>query len=213
MANLTQAESAYQELRRRLLIADFRPRQRLVETKWARNLKVSRAAVRESLMRLHGEGLVYPGEKGGFFVTEFTAQDVHEIATLRMIFETAAFTLACDHATENDIQGLEENCRDYDNAVAKGYFTSAWEIDLHFHKLLVQASGNARLLKAYNRANIPLFNMQVGTKPVNVADFAETKVEHGRILEALRRKEKKLGVDLLRTHLTRSEDLILDDAE
>ena len=77
-AERTQAELAYNELSHRILILEIAPNDRIVEQFWAKKLQVNRSAVRESLTRLFGEGLVYQGERGGFFVSEMTDAEIHE---------------------------------------------------------------------------------------------------------------------------------------
>ena len=94
MKKETQGDIAYQELRRRILIAQLEPNVRLKEDEWAKKLNVSRMAVRESLTRLLGEGLVESGEKGGYFVAEMTIEDIKNIRELREILELAAIRLA-----------------------------------------------------------------------------------------------------------------------
>ncbi len=204
-AERTQAELAYQELSHRILILEIAPNDRIVEQFWAKKLQVNRSAVRESLTRLLGEGLVYQGERGGFFVSEMTDDEIHEIREVREILETAAFTLACDNATTKHIKEIEETCNDFANFVRKGYFTGAHEADLRFHHLLMAASGNSRLAHLYERAHIPLFQRKAALARTPLEDFIKTEKEHHLILEALRKRDKKLGVQHLRTHFNRGE--------
>ena len=55
MAKSNQSDQAYDELRRRILILEIRPEERLKEEEWADRLGVGRMAMREALTRLHGE--------------------------------------------------------------------------------------------------------------------------------------------------------------
>src|SRR5205085_9999417 len=103
MAERTQAEHAYKELSQRILVQEIAPNDRIKEELWAAKLSVSRAAIRESLTRLLGEGMVRSGEKGGFFASELTAADIHEVREVREILETAAFVLACERATTQQL--------------------------------------------------------------------------------------------------------------
>lgn len=209
----TQAETAYHELRRRILILELKPNERLKEEAWAERLNVSRAAIRESLTRLLGAGLVYSGERGGYFVTEMTAQDVQEIRELREILETAAFRLACTRATAQQFKEILETCEDFTHMVKKGYTTGACEVDLRFHHLLVSASGNSRIVQSYQNSNIPLFHMQLGRSSEFMNDLAQTEAEHRAIAEALKRKEAIKGVKLLRAHFNRGARGILEEFE
>ena len=209
MAEKTQKKVAYQELRRRILILELVPNERIREEDWASKLQVSRAALREALTQLLGEGLVRAGERGGYFVTQMTEDDIHQVRELREVLETAAFTLACDRASESELKAIEETCDDFGSLFRKGYYNGACECDLRFHHLLVGASGNPHLLGAYQRSNIPLFHMKLGRLMSHADDYEETEREHRMIVAALRRRDKKAGVELLRMHFRRGEQVAL----
>jgi DNA-binding GntR family transcriptional regulator len=201
----TQAELAYKELSHRIVIGEIAPNDRIVEELWASKLGVNRAAIRETLTRLLGEGLLRRGARGGFFVTEMTQQEIHEFRELREIFETGAFNLACDKATAQQVKEIEETCDDFASFVKKSYFTGAHEADLRFHHLLMAASGNARLAELYVRSHIPLFQRKSAQARVALEDFHQTEKEHRLIVEALRKKDKRLGTQYLKNHFNRGE--------
>jgi DNA-binding GntR family transcriptional regulator len=205
MAERTQADSAYHELSQRILILEIPPDERIVEEFWADKLGVNRSAIREALTRLLGEGLVRRGERGGFFVSEMTDAEIHEIREVREIFETAAFTLACDRATPQQLAAITETVDDFGSFVKKGYFTAAHEADLRFHHLLIAASGNARLAQLYEKSRIPLFQRKAARARAHPEDFELTEKEHRAIVEALRKRDKKRGVEQLRVHFNRGE--------
>ena len=205
MAERTQADLAHNELSHRILILEIPPDDRIVEELWAEKLGVNRSAIREALTRLLGEGLVRRGERGGFFVSEMSDAEIHEIREVREIFETAAFTLACDRATAEQIQQIAETVDDFGNFVKKGYYTAAHEADLRFHHLLMTASGNARLAQLYEKSRIPLFQRKAARVRAHPEDFELTEKEHRAILEALRKRDKRRGIDQLRAHFSRGE--------
>ncbi|MDZ4818916.1 MAG: GntR family transcriptional regulator [Planctomycetota bacterium] len=218
MGTKTQAEIAYEGLKRRILSLTAQPRQRLKEEEWANNFSVSRAAIRESLTRLLGEGLVYAGERGGFFVAEMTADDVAQLRELREIIETSAFRLACERATQDEIDAIAATCDDHASMVHRGYLAGSSEADLAFHQQIVAASHNARLLRAYNSSNIPLFHMKLGRASFSselitytAADHAETEREHRAIVEALAARDEEKGIAVLMNHFRRGEALVVGD--
>ena len=210
MAERTQAEQAYNELSHRILILEIPPGERIVEEFWADKLKVNRSAIREALTRLLGEGLVRQGERGGFFVAEMSDSDVHQLREMREILETAAFQLACDRATPTQISELAETIDDFASFVRKGYFTAAHEADLRFHHLLMAAAGNARLVQLYERSRIPLFHRKVTRSRAEPEEFSLTEKEHRAILAALKKRDKRGGVEQLKVHFNRGETEALE---
>jgi DNA-binding GntR family transcriptional regulator len=201
----TQAATAYNELSQRILILEIPANERIKEEIWANRLGVSRSAIRESLTRLLGEGLVHQGLRGGFFVSELSETEIHELREVREVLETAAFSLACDRRTAAQIKAIEETVDDFGNFVRKGYFVGAHEADLRFHQLLMSASGNQRLIQLYERSHIPLFQRKSAQIRAPIEDFQQTEKEHLEILDALKRRDKDAGVEALRNHFNRGE--------
>jgi DNA-binding GntR family transcriptional regulator len=209
MAARTSSDDAYAELRRRILVLHIRPDERLKEEEWARNLKVGRLAVREALTRLHGEGLVSRGPKGGFFAAAMSPKDVSEIREVREVFETAALRMAGSKTTPQQIRDLEAACDDFAYMVNKGYHSTACEADRRFHDLLLAASGNSRLIRAYEHCHIPLFHIRIGQSQDYIEDYEQTEREHRAIVAALKAGEVERAVALLREHLARGESEVL----
>ncbi|HWQ93844.1 MAG TPA: GntR family transcriptional regulator [Clostridia bacterium] len=202
-AERTQAELAYKELSHRIVVSEILPNERIIEQFWAQKLGVNRAAIRESLTRLLGEGLVRQGERRGFFVSELSREDILQLREVREILEIGAFLLACDRATTKQIQQIEDTVDDLASFVKKGYFTGAHEADLRFHQLLMNASGNPRLGLLYERSHIPLFQRKNPQSRTPLEEFTKTESEHRSIVEALRRRDKEGGTEALRRHFKR----------
>jgi DNA-binding GntR family transcriptional regulator len=205
MAERTQSGQAYQELTFRIRTGEIPAGERIVEELWADRVGVNRAAIREALTRLLGEGAVRQGARGGFFVAEMTDEEIRQLREVRDIIETSAFRLACQRATDAQFALLAEACDDLESFQKKGYPTAAHEADLRFHHLLVEAAGNVRLSQMYQRSHIPLFFRRVAAQKAHPEDFSRTATEHRAILESLRARNAEEGVARLRAHFNRGE--------
>src|SRR5580692_1208877 len=80
-------EDVLAALRAAVMDGSFAPGERLAEAVLARELRVSRAPVREAMMQLEREGLLDFDQRGTARVKRLHAEDFEEIYTLRLALE------------------------------------------------------------------------------------------------------------------------------
>jgi DNA-binding GntR family transcriptional regulator len=202
--NDSQSNTAYLELRRQIMIIQIQPNIRLKEDAWAKKLNLGRMAIREALHRLLGEGLVTTGEKGGFFIPDMSANDIHQIREIREILELAALRLAIERITEDQLDQLTSICDDFSTMAEKSYMSGACEADMRFHEKLVESSGNKRLSTAYHLSHISIFQLLGKTKRY-LEDYMQTDSEHRQLVEAIKKKNLILAEKILKSHFNRGE--------
>jgi len=166
---LTQAELAYQELNHRIMIFEIAPNERIVEQAWAGKLKVNRAAIRESLTRLW-RGLVYQGQRGGFFVSEMTDEEFIELRQVREILETGAFALACEHASLRQIKDLDGPLTICEFR-KQGLFHWAHEADLPLSRVADRRVRKRPINSTLPALSHPALFTQRGTAPGTIGCF------------------------------------------
>lgn len=209
MKTESQARKAYQVLRRKILTNELLSGTRLKEDHWASQTGVSRIAVREALTRLFGEGIVNAGKKGGYFVTELSSMDIHEIKELREIIELGALRIGFKKMTRSNFDTLEKICNDFSSMVASGYFAGACEADIKFHETLVSFSANQKLIRTYQFSHIPLFHQHLTKNLQPPDDYNLTDKEHRALVKALCEKNLDLAEKILIQHFERGELLVL----
>ncbi|MEO1794334.1 MAG: GntR family transcriptional regulator, partial [Pseudomonadota bacterium] len=111
----------------------------------AAELGVSRTPVREALIRLEREGLVEIRPRRGMRVLPVSRHDMTEIYEVLAVLEAEAARLAAERAPPEMIDALQSAADDMDSAIAVSDRLAWAEADDRFHKLLADASGNARL--------------------------------------------------------------------
>src|SRR6218665_4101956 len=100
------ADRVYEQVRSMAIGYAIRAGERLDEVKLARQLGVSRTALREALNRLNTEGLMrlVPGK--GFYCRDLDVHEIFSLYELRKAVEVAAIGLALVRAKEGDIDAL-----------------------------------------------------------------------------------------------------------
>ena len=196
-----RSDSAASLLRAEILNGTSEPGALLAESAVAKRLGVSRVPVREALFALEREGLVEFSPTGRAFVKALTPQDFEELYVLRLALEPLASRLAAP-ALKVDATKLERNLAATRRARSVQEVTL---LDLEFHQLILEASGNARLLKLWRslRGELELWlgrlhrSHQLQTKET----LKETVEAHQSIVESFRTQAPAVCERLMREHI------------
>jgi len=82
-----------------ILGGKIKPGERLNESQLARDLRISRAPVREALQQLQEQGLIINIPRRGMFVVTLDEEDIQKVNSLRVVLEAEALRLARMHLT------------------------------------------------------------------------------------------------------------------
>lgn len=118
----------------------------LTEKKLMELLGVSKAPVREALIKLCSEEVLINVPRFGYRVVRMTEKDARDAKQMRMLLETEALKLSFDRLTGAELTQLKEQVQ---HAAAKQN-TDVWEVwedNEEFHLLLASFSGNKVLMK------------------------------------------------------------------
>ncbi|ACU75301.1 transcriptional regulator, GntR family [Catenulispora acidiphila DSM 44928] len=207
-SNMSPSESAYRQLRDRLLIGGFPLTRQLAEKRLAAMFGVSRTPVRHALIRLHGEGLVSQHAQGGYRPAVPDPNDIACLYEARRALEIGALWRPEEAGTSHDRGKLDALREDWealrrDPPPADAEFVTT---DEDFHIRLAQAAGNevvADLLRSVN-ARI---------RVIRIHDFLSddrievTIGEHLGILQAVAADDPAGAEKLFRAHLAKSKEI------
>ena len=141
----TTPEGVYRVLREAILGGTFPPGGQLRERDISTELGISRSPLREALTRLEEEGLVTRIPFRGAFVTEVTAQEVAEIASVRLLVEPYAGELALETLRGAERSSLSRTTEDLRRATQTGDIPASIDAHLQFHRLFYELSGHGVL--------------------------------------------------------------------
>lgn len=132
----------YRTLKQSIVEFYFTPGDKLSEPEIAEELHVSRTPVREALILLESEKLIYILPKKGTFISKINPSEVENFVFIRKSVEEQVLRLACEKITPEDIQVLEEQLQ-----AQKVFFgmqdgrISMYLLDNAFHKIIYQIAG------------------------------------------------------------------------
>jgi DNA-binding GntR family transcriptional regulator len=141
--------------------------------------------IRETLIRLKGEGLVRRVPFSATFVEDLLPRDVLEIYSTRLALEPLATRLAATHAPAKLVVHLRRLCEKMTLAAKAHDLRLLDEIDLQFHKSIVVASGHARLLRAYDASHVGILSSRPGFAHLKTAPDDVTANDHRQVIEAI----------------------------
>ena len=134
----------YDVVLREIVTGTLAPGSRLVETKVAERLGVSRTPVREAMFRLHQEGFVSTAAGKGFSVKPLEEKEARELFPILSALEGLALSLVGPLLTL-DLKRLREANRALVPLARRPF--EAIEADTEFHQILLRRCHNDSLLK------------------------------------------------------------------
>lgn len=173
------------------------PGSRLRETELAMRLGISRTPVREALKQLETEGIVEHRPHQGAVVAQLDHTALCELYFLREVLEGAAARLAASHATEAEIEMLQDMVE-----VDRTLLDKPRELKRRnklFHQQLYRASRNRFLIRALDNMRT---NLILGTTIDEKTGGGTTAIEsHSAVVKAIGSRDPEAAEQAARNHV------------
>ena len=191
---LPEQVAAY--VRELIMSGEVRPGEFLRIERIAEAVGVSQTPVREGLLALKSEGIVNLLPRRGFVVAPITPQDISDLywAQAHIAGELAA--RAAEKITNEQLQSLSKNVKQYADAVAGGDWEAIPEIGLEFHREMNRAAESHRLVLTLETITADLPNRYYAASHPR-----QTSTEHPQILKALRQHNAARARELMIQHM------------
>lgn len=193
----------FHKIREDILAGNYAEKEELREAAISKELGVSRTPVREALRQLELEGLVTIVPNKGAHVNGISAKDVRDIYTIRSYLEGLCARWACEHITEEQLEGLEEIVYISEFRISKGHREQMAELDSRFHVLLYASCGSKILEHVLTDYHQYVERVRRNTLS-SLERATEAVQEHKSILNALRSKDADTAERLANEHIYKS---------
>jgi DNA-binding GntR family transcriptional regulator len=203
-------DAVYEILRDRILSSQFMPGERLNIEDLATKLGVSFTPVQHAIHQLAAEGLVEVRPRKGTFVARLSPRDVEETFEIRTALECLAAEKAVQFISKEELAEIRRLLDSLRRPVRNRDDRKAHERDnSEFHRAIVRASGNQRLMEMYEELHA---HLQIGRIHSGADDgssrLAQEQAEHEAIVAALEDRDAPVLVAALRRHITRAKDAL-----
>jgi GntR family transcriptional regulator, rspAB operon transcriptional repressor len=204
------SDSVCNILRESILDQTFLPGQRLDVKMLAEKLDVSLTPVKDAITRLVVEGLIELRPRSGTYVSLLSPEDVEETLAIRRALECLAAETITQNLKDSDLAWFEE--------IIVLLERSEKDRNLHekrnsdFHLKLVELSKNKKLIETYRSLNAYIKMARIHNATNSWIDrVAAERVEHRKILQALRARSTPALQRALNNHILRASYVLIQD--
>lgn len=207
--HLSLQERVYRRLREAIVSGSLAPGQRLIETSLAEQLGVSRSPVREAIRRLAQDGLVTFVPRRGVSVGNPSPGEVEEVYTIRGALEALAARLAACRRSARQLEQLRRTLARMERATENGDHSGLLRADNDFHRALVEASGNQRLIEIAAALLDTSRRVRQSVLSGDTSWARTTWENHRAVLAALESPDPEAAAMLVSTHMERAKERML----
>lgn len=198
----------FNTLRQAILTGELKPGERLMEIHLADKLGVSRTPIREAIRKLELEGLVTMIPRRGAEVAQITEKSMNDVLEVRRALDALCVELACERITEEELVTLKTACDEFEAAIRTGDVKKIAQADVALHDIIVQATGNRRLIQLVNNLAEQMYRYRFEY----IKDISQHEMlveEHRIIYESILNKDKETAAQAARTHIDNQEKAII----
>lgn len=198
---LTLQNQAYVALLDDIINCNLKPGQKISLRDLEEMLGYGRTPIRESVVRLVQQGIVYTVPQSGTFISKIDLADAANARYVREALETNIAVECCARATEADLSRLELILDQQVKALSADDEDLSFKLDNTFHQELFTIAGRIDVWRWIESLSIHLNRYRRIRLQVQQLDSAEILRQHKRIYEAIVSRDTDSARYLTHVHL------------
>lgn len=216
-------EKAYIHIQQRIANGTLAAGGGVSELLLSKELRSSRAPIREAMHQLAAEGLLEQNPTGGMVVTQLKREDIIELYELREALEVYAVGKVARAALRpsdklrlqrlvDEVAGLRRELeRTNRNALNSRGMARFIACDLGFHALLISMASNSRLQKIVSDTRLLIRVFAIRREGHDAVALKSIQRYHQQILDAVARQQPETAMAALAEHIRASRRERLDE--
>lgn len=199
---------AYHIIKAQILRGGFPPGSRIIESKLADKLGVSRGPTREALRMLTQDGLLVQ-KRGAISLFKPTEKNIIDICKCRESLEILAIQLSIINITHDEENKLKDIIKKSKELQKQGLYNELGKLDELFHNIIIKSARNEQLVQLMDVIKSKVIFMMGFILHKN--DYLPPLKQHEAILEAILNKDEEDAVKHMKLHLKYSLDNLLEN--
>lgn len=205
------SENIYDVLSKAIIFGKFEAGQTINGSVIAKKMGISRTPLREAFKRLEQEGWVESAPNGRKRIKQTSLREAIEIYDIRSVLEPYIIELVCKNIKDDELEKLEKIIKEgisYLRSNKENKLEKILNVNKRFNVQLYKTAGNKKLCAILsslydNIAHYRMFNLR------NV-DYEERSIdEHREILEALKKRDVELAIEIARKHIEMAKEMVI----
>ena len=192
MANM----EIYNELKKRIVYLDYKPKQVLNIKELAKEFGVSPIPIREVLILLENEKLVHIIPNNGVYVTDVSLQELKDVFEVRLFLVGLAGKLAAQRVTSEELKKMKELLEKIKNEKNRKKLI---QLDAEFHDLVNYSTKNQTLVETLKRLRNQIGRLWFFAKE-NDAYSQKIPEDFEALIKALENKEQNKSEQIMKDH-------------
>jgi len=209
------SERVIEAIREMIVEDNFNPGDKFYsENELTKKLQVSRSSIREAVRILEATGLVSVKHGKGIFISDSMNQEMEAFSNwlknnetgllehfeVRLIIDPKAAAASARNADYNDIEKMEEVCRDFYHQTKEKNTAGLIKCDEEFHRLLAKSTKNKTLYFVMKTMTNSLSEGWISSLHVP-GRVEKTIEEHKQILVAIKNRNPEKAEERMIAHL------------
>jgi DNA-binding GntR family transcriptional regulator len=182
----------------RIISGYYKPGERIVELRLAKEQGISQSPIREALRDLAAIGLVDIHSRRGASVRLLTGPELSDISVVRSEIDALAARIAAPLFTDESLGELQASYDEMAACKASGDIFGLSQADAQFHRIIAGATANRAIERVLDQLE-PLARTFI-TLTMPEIDLDSIMHEHRGILTALRDRDPELAAARARAH-------------
>lgn len=197
---ISAIDQTYEVLLNAIINGKIKAGNKIIVSKMANFLNISRTPVRGALMILEAEGWVNRENDGTLRVTKLSVTDLKDLFEVRAVLEGLLTREATAYISSDELKTIEEELFMFSTYANKGDIRSLTTSGEKIHTLIHEKSQNQLCKKMFIDVEKKLSRYRVLSSSVP-GRAKEAEQEHLKIIKAIREKDSTKAENAMRDHV------------